>query len=121
MRHREIIPTDDHQTGQTDRRVAAQADLRQGHWGHTPYAVAGWARKLFDELRADLTEDLERLGLPASTPSERTRLEMIAESMIAQTQALGLGILEGRYASIDDAVEVLTAFAVGILGLGPAL
>jgi len=40
MRHREIIPTDDHQTGQTDRRVAAQADLRQGHCPHDPSAAA---------------------------------------------------------------------------------
>jgi thiopeptide-type bacteriocin biosynthesis protein len=31
MRHREIIPTDDHQTGQPNRRVAAQINLTQGH------------------------------------------------------------------------------------------
>jgi hypothetical protein len=32
MRHREIIPTDDQQTGYPNRRVAAQINLRQGHW-----------------------------------------------------------------------------------------
>jgi hypothetical protein len=33
MCHREIIPTDHQQTGQPHRRVAAQINLRQGHWG----------------------------------------------------------------------------------------
>jgi len=35
-----------------------------GGWpGHTPYAVAGWARKLFDELQLDVeeTQDIFRL------------------------------------------------------------
>jgi len=32
MRHREIIPTEDHQIGDQNRRVAAQINLRQGHW-----------------------------------------------------------------------------------------
>jgi hypothetical protein len=32
MRHHEIIPTDDHQVGHINRRVAAQINLKQGHW-----------------------------------------------------------------------------------------
>jgi hypothetical protein len=32
MRHHEIIPTGDHQIGHPNRRVAAQINLRQGHW-----------------------------------------------------------------------------------------
>src|SRR6478609_8381132 len=32
MRHHAIIPTNDHQTGHINRRVAAQINLRQGHW-----------------------------------------------------------------------------------------
>src|SRR5689334_11672124 len=39
MRHHAIIPTDDHQTGHINRRVAAQINLRQGHWGTTRYYV----------------------------------------------------------------------------------
>ena len=89
---------------------------------HQPASPMGeQARKLFDELRADLTEDLIRLGIPSSTKSERQQLEMMSESMIVQTQALGLAILDGRYTSIDDAVEVLTRFAVGLLGWGSGL
>ena len=85
---------------------------------HQPASPMGeQARKLFDELRADLTEDLIRLGIPAGTKSERQQLEMMSESMIVQTQALGIAILDGRYTSIDDAVEVLTRFAVGLLGV----
>jgi hypothetical protein len=34
MRHHEIIPTGDQQTGQINRRVVAQINLRQGHWGY---------------------------------------------------------------------------------------
>jgi AcrR family transcriptional regulator len=76
------------------------------------------ARRLFAEFRDDLAEDLARLGIPAATPSEREQVDMIAEAMIAQTQALGLAYLEGRYSSLDDIVEVLTRFAVGILSFG---
>jgi hypothetical protein len=45
------------------------------------------------------------------------QVEMIAESMIVQTEALGLGYLDGRYDDIETIVEVLTRFAVGVLGL----
>jgi len=87
---------------------------------HQPASPMGeQARRLFDELRADLTEDLARLGMPSQTSSEREQLEMMAESMIAQTQALGLAYLDGRYTNLEDVVEVLTKFAVGIIGLNP--
>jgi len=86
---------------------------------HQPASPVGeHARRLFDEFRQDLAEDLARLGIPASTPSERQQLDMIAEAMIAQTQALGAAYLEGRYSNLEDAVEVLTRFAVGVLGFG---
>lgn len=85
---------------------------------HQPASPLGeQARQLFDELRADLSEDLAGLGLPHGTASEREQLDMIAESMIVQTQALGLAYLDGRYARLEDVVEVLTRFAVGVLGL----
>lgn len=84
---------------------------------HDPTSPLGeQARRLFAEFRADLAEDLARLGIPSATPAEREQLDMIAESMIVQTQALGLAYLEGRYTHLEDIVEVLTRFAVGILG-----
>ena len=65
---------------------------------HAPASPLGeQARRLREELRRDLTEDLAGLGMPAGTPTEREQLEMIAEAMIAQTEALGLAYLDGRY------------------------
>ena len=85
---------------------------------HEPESPLGEkARSLREELRRDLAEDLARLGLPSSTPAEREALEMTAEAMIGQVEALGLALVEGRYKSLDAVVEVLTRFAVGILGL----
>jgi TetR/AcrR family transcriptional regulator, fatty acid biosynthesis regulator len=86
---------------------------------HQPSSPLGeQARQLFDELRRDLSEDLARIGMPSGTASERAQLDMTAEAMIAQTQALGLAYLEGRYQRLEDLVEVLTRFAVGVLGPG---
>lgn len=78
------------------------------------------SRQLFDELRGDLVEDLVRLGLPATSRAEREQVEMMAESMIVQTQALGLGVLEGRYSSLEAAVDVLARFAIGATGIDPS-
>jgi len=75
------------------------------------------ARRLRDELRNDLTEDLVALGMLTVTAGDRKQVEMIAEAMIVQTEALGLGYLDGRYDDVETIVEVLTRFAVGVLGL----
>lgn len=76
------------------------------------------SRQLRSDLCRDLAEDLARLGLPAASVRERERIEMISEAIVAQTEALALGLVEGRFASLEDAVEVLTQIAVGALGLG---
>lgn len=73
------------------------------------------ARQLRDEVRRDLADDLVRFGLPAATAAEREQVAMLADAMIAQTEALALGVIEGRYADLEAAVEVLTRFAVGVL------
>lgn len=84
---------------------------------HPGSPIGEQARRLRDELRSDLAEDLVRLGLPAATAGERQQVEMIAESMIVQTEALGLAYLDGRYDDLEAIVDVLTRFAVGVLGL----
>jgi AcrR family transcriptional regulator len=87
---------------------------------HQPASPLGeMTRQLRDEVRRDLVEDLIRLGLPGASPAERERLDMVAEAMIAQTEALALRYLDGGYTSLDAVVEVLTRFAVGVLGLDP--
>lgn len=73
------------------------------------------AQEIYHQLRRDLAEDLVRIGVAAATAAEREQVEMIAEAMIAQTQALGIGYLEGRYSSLEGMVDILTRFAVGVV------
>jgi AcrR family transcriptional regulator len=73
------------------------------------------ARRLEAEVRRDLTDDLIGLGLPATTPAERAHVEMIAESIVVQTEALGIAHLDGRYGDLEAIVDVLTSFAMGAL------
>lgn len=74
-------------------------------------------RTLRDEVQSDLADDLARFGLPSATDADRERLEMIADAMIAQTEALALGFVNGRYRDREGVVDVLTQFAVGVLGM----
>lgn len=73
--------------------------------------------QLREEFRSDLADDLVRFGLPATTPAEREELALIAEAMVAQTEALALFYLDGGCSSLEAVVEVLTRFAVGVIGL----
>ena len=40
--------------------------------------------------------------------------------MIAQSEALALGHVDGRYRHLDAVIDVLTQFAVGVLGIDPS-
>ena len=84
---------------------------------HPTSPMGKMARELRAEVHKDLVEDLTRLGLPAGNRAERERLDMMAEAMIAQTDALARGYLDGTYRNIDAVVDVLTRFAVGVLTL----
>ena len=84
---------------------------------HPTSPMGKMARELRAEVHADLVQDLVRLGLPASTKTERERVQMVAEAMIAQTEALSRGYLDGTYKNVDAVVDVLTRFAVGLLTL----
>lgn len=88
------------------------------HQPGSPLAQA--MRRFRDEITNDLVEDLARMGAPAATPAERERLRMIADAMVAQSEALTSGCLEGRYSSVEAVVDVLTQFALGALGSDPA-
>jgi hypothetical protein len=84
---------------------------------HPTSPMGKMARELRAEVHADLVRDLIRLGLPASTKAERERVQMVAEAMIAQTEALTRGHLDGTFRNVDAVVDVLTRFAVGLLAL----
>ncbi len=42
---------------------------------------------------------------------------MLADAMIAQTECLARGYLEGRYTDREAVIDGPTRFAVGVLGL----
>jgi len=102
---------------QTFLEQPALFQLYQQELHHPGSPIGEQSRRLRDDLRADLTEDLIGLGMLTITDGDRGQVEMIAEAMIAQTEALGLGYVEGRYHDVEAIVEVLTRFAVGVLGL----
>jgi AcrR family transcriptional regulator len=89
--------------------------VQEGHHPNSPFGEE--ARKLRSELQADLAADLIELGAPARTSGERARLDMIADAILAQAEALGLGLIEGRYPQADAVVDVLTQMTVGTLSL----
>jgi AcrR family transcriptional regulator len=88
---------------------------------HPTSPMGKMSRELRAELHADLVDDLTRLGLPSRSPAQRERIAMMAEAMIAQTEALARGYVEGTYENVDALVDVLTRFAVGVLTLEGAL
>jgi AcrR family transcriptional regulator len=73
------------------------------------------SRQLRAEICGDLAEDLVRFGFRARSKRERERIAMIAEAMLAQTEALAVGLVDGRFQSVETAVDVLTSFATSLL------
>lgn len=65
--------------------------------------------------RAGLVEDLVAAGFPHATQRQRRRLEMISDGLIALTETMALGYLEGRFRDLDESVDVLVAFLHGHL------
>jgi hypothetical protein len=44
---------------------------------------------------------------------------MIAEALLAQTDALALGLVDGRYTSVETPVDVMAGFSASLLNLVP--
>lgn len=63
--------------------------------------------------RAHLVDDLVAAGFPHATERQRRRLEMIADGLIALTETMAIGHLEGRYSDLEQSVDVLVAFLHG--------
>lgn len=76
-----------------------------------------WSREVFRENRAALVEDLLSIGLPARTAADLRRVQMVADGIVALTESLTLGHLEGLYPELDEAIDVLVAFSGGYLAL----
>lgn len=83
---------------------------------HRPGSPLGrMAREMQDEMQRDLVEDLIALGAPAATPSQRQRIEIIAEGLIVLTQSMALSFIEGRHDDLEQIVDVLVGFAIGVI------
>jgi hypothetical protein len=59
--------------------------------------------------------DLQALDRQTGRGRGELELMMLADGLIAMTEALGLGCLDGRYANVERAVDVLVEFARGVL------
>jgi AcrR family transcriptional regulator len=65
-------------------------------------------------FRAQFAEDLVEAGLPAGTPAQRRRLEMVADGVTALVEGMAMGHLEGRYPDLEEAVDTLVTFFAGV-------
>lgn len=72
-----------------------------------------WSRELVEDNRRELVADLVAAGVPSGTDGERRQLEMFADGVIALTETLALGAVEGRYPDVEEIVDVLLAFTSG--------
>src|SRR5689334_924745 len=73
MRHPEIIPTDDHQTGHINRRVTAQINLRQGHWAEGSSVIGLCCRVGYAEAFCGETPVLLRVNVARIPKCDRCR------------------------------------------------
>lgn len=81
---------------------------------HDPSSPLGeWSRDLYASSRDALVEDLVAAGMPNEGPKDRRRAEMVADGIIALTESLALGHLEGRYPDVEEIVDVLVTFSRG--------
>lgn len=83
---------------------------------HDPTSTIGrWSAEVWGQHRRALIADLRRDGFPTRSRSDRRRLEMIADGMIALTAEMVLGHVDGRYPDLEEAIDVLIAFSTGHL------
>ncbi|MEW6270456.1 MAG: helix-turn-helix domain-containing protein [Thermodesulfobacteriota bacterium] len=82
---------------------------------HRPQSPLGRvAREIQGEMHRDLVEDLVAMGAPAGTPEDRERVDMVAESLIALTQAFGMAYVDGRYRDLEKIVDLLVQYAYAV-------
>ncbi len=78
--------------------------------------IGRFAREVWSANRTDLAEDLNTLGF-AGGPEAQRRLEMFADCLIAMTEALALGLIDGRYDDSEEVIDLLMLLAQGPSGL----
>ena len=76
-----------------------------------------WSRSVAEATREALSEDLLSSGMPDATDADRRRTAMVADGIVALTESLTLGHLEGRYPDIEEVIDILVAFSSGYFPL----
>lgn len=89
--------------------------VRSRHDRSTP--LGEWSRQVFEENRRALARDLRSIALANPTRRDMRMFEMIADGVIALTDSLTLGYLEGRYSDLEEIIDVLIAFSRGYFPL----
>jgi AcrR family transcriptional regulator len=95
------------------RPVQFRVYVRERLHGDSP--LARHCRLIDEELRRDQLEDLRRLDRYTGKGRTDSQLTMLADGLVALTETLGLGLLEGRYADLEHAVDLVVDFASGAL------
>jgi AcrR family transcriptional regulator len=72
------------------------------------------ARLQLATTHAGFMRGLARAGVPAGTERELRAASLMADGMIAATEALLVGHLDGRYADVEEILAALMLFAVGV-------
>ena len=78
---------------------------------HTDSPLGRHCRRVADDLRADLVEDLRQLDRYLGRERSGRELEMLADGIMSYTETLGLGLLDGRYDDVESLLDTLTRFA----------
>lgn len=117
-------PCDDERLRQTFRvplqtmlahPVLFRLSLRTRHDPGSP--LGAWSRSDVEASRVALVDDLSAGGLPTTTATEQRRAEMVADCLIALTESLALGHLEGRYPDVEEIVDMLVGVCQGYFPL----
>jgi TetR/AcrR family transcriptional regulator, fatty acid biosynthesis regulator len=82
---------------------------------HSDSPLGRYCRQIHVELRRDLLADLRSLDRFTGRERSEDHLKMLADGLMALTETLGLGCIEGRYGDVDAAVDVIVDFATGAL------
>jgi AcrR family transcriptional regulator len=95
------------------RPVQFRVYVQERAHGKTP--LGRHCRQIGDELRRDLVADLRTLERFTGRGRSDLELTMLADGLIALTESLGLGCLDGRYTNVERALDLLVDFARGVL------
>lgn len=79
--------------------------------------LGDWSRAVLENSRQALVDDLYAAGMARRTAADRRAAAMVADGVIALTEALTVGHMEGRYPDVEEIIDILVAFSWGYFPL----